>query len=302
MTETILRVNNISKHYGKHQVLNKVSLEIDKGMIYGLIGVNGAGKSTLMRIIMGLTYSDGGEIELFGATDANGIQRARRKIGQSIETPALYPELTALDNMKVQAANAGVGNSDISNLLELMNLQDTGHKKVKNFSLGMRQRLSIAVTLVSNPEFLILDEPTNGLDPAGIIEIREIIKKLVNEKCLTVLISSHILGELSQVATNYGILHHGKIIQELSKTELLQKSQQYISLQVGEVEKALTILDKLNIAEYEVSDDEEIRIYSNLDQIAQINRKLVLENIDVLGISMANQNLEDYFMDITGEK
>ncbi|ALB28550.1 ATP-binding cassette domain-containing protein [Companilactobacillus heilongjiangensis] len=302
MTETILRVNNISKHYGKHQVLDKVSLEIDKGMIYGLIGVNGAGKSTLMRIIMGLTYSDGGEIELFGATDANGIQRARRKIGQSIETPALYPELTALDNMKVQAANAGVGNSDISNLLELMNLQDTGHKKVKNFSLGMRQRLSIAVTLVSNPEFLILDEPTNGLDPAGIIEIREIIKKLVNEKGLTVLISSHILGELSQVATNYGILHHGKIIQELSKTELLQKSQQYISLQVGEVEKALTILDKLNIAEYEVSDDDEIRIYSNLDQISKINRKLVLENIDVLGISMANQNLEDYFMDITGEK
>jgi len=302
MTETILRVNNISKHYGKHQVLDKVSLEIDKGMIYGLIGVNGAGKSTLMRIIMGLTYSDGGEIELFGATDANGIQRARRKIGQSIETPALYPELTAVDNMKVQAANAGVGNSDISNLLKLMNLQDTGHKKVKNFSLGMRQRLSIAVTLVSNPEFLILDEPTNGLDPAGIIEIREIIKKLVNEKGLTVLISSHILGELSQVATNYGILHHGKIIQELSKTELLQKSQQYISLQVGEVEKALTILDKLNIEEYEVSDDDEIRIYSNLDQISQINRKLVLENIDVLGISMANQNLEDYFMDITGEK
>jgi len=302
MTETILRVNNISKHYGKHQVLDKVSLEIDKGMIYGLIGVNGAGKSTLMRIIMGLTYSDGGEIELFGASDTKGVQQARRKIGQSIETPALYPELTAVDNMKVQAANAGVGNSDISNLLELMNLQNTGHKKAKNFSLGMRQRLSIAVTLISNPEFLILDEPTNGLDPAGIIEIREIIKRLVNEKGLTVLISSHILGELSQVATNYGILHHGKIIQELSKAELLQKSQQYISLHVNSVEKALTVLDELNIDEYEVSDDEEIRIYSNLDQIAQINKKLVFENVDVLGISMANQNLEDYFMAITEEK
>lgn len=300
MTEAILKVNNISKKYGNHQVLKDMSLEIDRGMIYGLIGINGAGKSTFMRIIMGLTYPDNGEIELFGANDNRSIQNARRKIGQSIETPALYPELTALDNLKVQAANAGVGNSEINNLLELMNLQSTGNKKVKNFSLGMRQRLSIAVTLISNPEFLILDEPTNGLDPAGIIEIREIIKKLVNEKGLTVLISSHILDELSQVATDYGILHHGKIIQELSKSELLQRSQQYIELHVNDVRKTLTILNNASIENYEVVNNNEVRIYSNLNNIAQINKLLVQNAIDVLGINIANKSLEDYFMNITG--
>ncbi|WP_125761820.1 ABC transporter ATP-binding protein [Companilactobacillus hulinensis] len=302
MTETILRVNNIVKSYGKHKVLDGMSLEIKRGMIYGLIGINGAGKSTFMRIIMGLTYADSGNIELFGASDTKSVQEARRKIGQSIETPALYPELTAVDNMKVQAANAGVGNVEITHLLELMNLQDTAKKKVKNFSLGMRQRLAIAVTLVSNPEFLILDEPTNGLDPAGIIEIREIIKKLVREKGLTVLISSHILDELSQVATEYGILHHGQIIQELSKEELLQKSQQYIELKISDVEKSVTILDEMNISDYEVIGTNEIRIYSDLDLVAQINRQLVTNNIEVYQLDTKNQKLEDYFMNITGGK
>ena len=302
MTETILRVNNIVKSYGKHKVLDGMSLEIKRGMIYGLIGINGAGKSTFMRIIMGLTYADSGNIELFGASDTKSVQEARRKIGQSIETPALYPELTAVDNMKVQAANAGVGNVEITHLLELMNLQDTAKKKVKNFSLGMRQRLAIAVTLVSNPEFLILDEPTNGLDPAGIIEIREIIKKLVREKGLTVLISSHILDELSQVATEYGILHHGQIIQELSKEELLQKSQQYIELKISDVEKSVTILDEMNISDYEVIGTNEIRIYSDLDLVAQINQQLVTNNIEVYQLDTKNQKLEDYFMNITGGK
>ncbi|KRK79717.1 ATP-binding cassette domain-containing protein [Companilactobacillus nodensis] len=302
MTETILKVNSLVKKYGQHKVLDGMSLEIKRGMIYGLIGVNGAGKSTFMRIIMGLTHDDGGMIELFGKSEARAVQAARRKIGQSIETPALYPELNAQDNMKVQAANAGVGNGEIKHLLELMNLQATGKKKVKNFSLGMRQRLTIAMTLISNPEFLILDEPTNGLDPAGIIEIREIIKKLVREKGLTVLISSHILDELSQVATDYGILHHGKIVQELSKEELLQKSQQYIEIRVNDLERAVTILDEMGIGDYEVSNKDEIRIYSDLEQVAQINKQLVMNNIDVYKIGTANQKLEDYFMNITGGK
>lgn len=302
MTETILKVNSLVKKYGQHKVLDGMSLEIKRGMIYGLIGVNGAGKSTFMRIIMGLTHDDGGMIELFGQSEAGAVQAARRKIGQSIETPALYPELNAQDNMKVQAANAGVGNGEIKHLLELMNLQATGKKKVKNFSLGMRQRLTIAMTLISNPEFLILDEPTNGLDPAGIIEIREIIKKLVREKGLTVLISSHILDELSQVATDYGILHHGKIVQELSKEELLQKSQQYIEIRVNDLEKTVTILDEMGIGDYEVSNKDEIRVYSDLEQVAQINKQLVMNNIDVYKIGTANQKLEDYFMNITGGK
>jgi ABC-2 type transport system ATP-binding protein len=169
MPETILKATNVTKIYGKDKVLDKVSIKINRGMIYGLIGENGAGKSTFMRTVMGLITIDEGDIELFGETGTKGLQRARRKMGQSIENPALYPELTARENLRVQAANGGVSEREIDDLLQLMNLRHTGKKKAKNFSLGMRQRLAIASTLITNPEFLILDEPTNGLDPSGIL-------------------------------------------------------------------------------------------------------------------------------------
>ena len=196
-------------------------------MIYGLIGENGAGKSTFMRTIMGLISIDEGSIELFGTTD---LQAARRRMGQSIETPALYPELTARDNLRIQAANGGVSDREIEDLLKMMRLENTGKKKAKNFSLGMRQRLAIANALITNPEFLILDEPTNGMDPAGMAEMREIIQRLVKERGITVLLSSHLLDELSQIATHYGILHEGHLIKELSKEELAQESRQFIKL------------------------------------------------------------------------
>jgi ABC-2 type transport system ATP-binding protein len=300
MSESILKATNVSKVYSKHKALDKVSIEIKRGMIYGLIGENGAGKSTFMRVIMGLITIDEGDIELFGKTGAKGLQQARRKMGQSIETPALYPELTARENLQVQAANGGVSEREIDDLLQLMNLKNTGKKKAKNFSLGMRQRLAIASTLITNPEFLILDEPTNGLDPSGIVEMREIIHRLVTERGITVLLSSHLLDELSQIATHYGILHQGKLIRELSKEELARESRQYIELETPEVQKAIVVLDELGIKDYEVISGSDINIYERLDDVAAINRSLVLADVGVLRIGTTRQKLEDYFLELTG--
>lgn len=300
MSDVILKATNVSKTYGKQKALHHVSIEIKRGMIYGLIGENGAGKSTFMRAVMGLISVDGGEIELFGETGMKGLQQARRRMGQSIETPALYPELTARENLQVQAANGGVGERGIDDLLCLVNISDTGKKKAKNFSLGMRQRLAIASTLMTNPEFLILDEPTNGLDPSGIVEMREIIQRLVTERGITVLLSSHLLDELSQIATHYGILHEGKIINELSKEELAKEARQYIELEADEVHQAVVVLDRLGIQDYEVVTSNEVKIYERLDDVAAINRALVLADVRVLRIGTTRQKLEDYFLQLTG--
>lgn len=300
MSETILKATNISKIYGNYKALDKVSIEIKRGMIYGLIGENGAGKSTFMRAIMGLITTDEGDIELFGESGTKGLQRARRKMGQSIETPALYPELTARENLRVQAANGGVSEREIDDLLRLMSLGDTGKKKAKNFSLGMRQRLAIASTLITNPEFLILDEPTNGLDPSGIVEMREMIQRLVTERGMTVLLSSHLLDELSQIATHYGILHDGKLIRELSKEKLARETRQYIELETSEVQKAVVVLDELGIRDYEVINGTEINIYEHLDDVSTINRSLVLSNVNVSRIGTTRQKLEDYFLQLIG--
>ncbi|WP_228550155.1 ABC transporter ATP-binding protein [Salinibacillus xinjiangensis] len=300
MSETILKAVNVSKIYGKSKALDKVSLEIKRGMIYGLIGENGAGKSTFMRTVMGLITVDEGNIELFGETGIKGLQKGRRRMGQSIETPALYPDLTARENLRVQAANGGVSDREIDDLLQLMNLGHTGKKKAKNFSLGMRQRLAIASTLITNPEFLILDEPTNGLDPSGIVEMREIIHRLVTERGITVLLSSHLLDELSQVATHYAILHDGQLIRELSKEELARETRQYIELETTEVQKAVAVLDELGIKDYEVISGSKIHIYESLDDVSSINRSLVLANLKVSRIGTTRQKLEDYFLQLTG--
>ncbi|MFD2699428.1 ATP-binding cassette domain-containing protein [Paenibacillus shunpengii] len=300
MSETILKATHISKMYGKHKALDKVSLEIKRGMIYGLIGENGAGKSTFMRAMMGLITVDEGSIQLFGETGTKGLQQARRRMGQSIEHPALYPDLTARENLRVQAANGGVSEREIEDLLRLMNLNNTGRKKAKNFSLGMRQRLAIATALMTHPEFLILDEPTNGLDPSGIVEMREIIKRMVTERGITVLLSSHLLDELSQIATHYGILHEGKLIREFSQEELANETRQYIELETTEAEAAIVVLDALGIRDYEVISGTEIHIYDKVSEVAAINRALVFAEVNVLRIGASRQKLEDYFLQLTG--
>ncbi|EME8244797.1 ATP-binding cassette domain-containing protein [Enterococcus faecium] len=295
--ETVLKATGITKKYGAAKALDKVSIEIKRGMIYGLIGENGAGKSTFMRTIMGLISIDEGSIELFGTTD---LQAARRRMGQSIETPALYPELTARDNLRIQAANGGVSDREIEDLLKMMRLENTGKKKAKNFSLGMRQRLAIANALITNPEFLILDEPTNGMDPAGMAEMREIIQRLVKERGITVLLSSHLLDELSQIATHYGILHEGHLIQELSKEELAQESRQFIKIDTSATEQAVTVLDSLGYRDYFVQSSRVIQLFEGIDQVAAINQVLVEAKVPVDGIHLVGQKLEDYFLQLTG--
>lgn len=301
MAETILKVQHATKRYGNHLALNDVSLTIERGAIYGLIGENGAGKSTLMRAVMGLIHLDDGNISLFGESTPAGLQLARRQMGQSIETPALYPELTAYANMQVQAANGGVGEADIQALLELMNLGSVGKKRVKNFSLGMRQRLTIAMTLVTNPQLLILDEPTNGLDPAGIVEIREIIKRLVSERGLTVLISSHLLDELAHVATHYAVLHNGRIVREMTEEELSSESQRYVAVTTPTPDEAIVVLDKLGWSSYEVVDGETVRVFGHIAERGLLNRELVRSGVEVLGLQVAGQSLEDIFLRLTEE-
>lgn len=295
--ETVLKATGITKKYGAAKALDKVSIEIKRGMIYGLIGENGAGKSTFMRTIMGLISIDEGSIELFGTTD---LQAARRRMGQSIETPALYPELTARDNLRIQAANGGVSDREIEDLLKMMRLENTGKKKAKNFSLGMRQRLAIANALITNPEFLILDEPTNGMDPAGMAEMREIIQRLVKERGITVLLSSHLLDELSQIATHYGILHEGHLIKELSKEELAQESRQFIKIDTSATEQAVTVLDSLGYRDYFVQSSRVVQLFEGIDQVAAINQALVEAKVPVDGIHLVGQKLEDYFLQLTG--
>lgn len=295
--EMVLKATGITKKYGAAKALDKVSIEIKRGMIYGLIGENGAGKSTFMRTIMGLISIDEGSIELFGTTD---LQAARRRMGQSIETPALYPELTARDNLRIQAANGGVSDREIEDLLKMTRLENTGKKKAKNFSLGMRQRLAIANALITNPEFLILDEPTNGMDPAGMAEMREIIQRLVKERGITVLLSSHLLDELSQIATHYGILHEGHLIKELSKEELAQESRQFIKIDTSATEQAVTVLDSLGYRDYFVQSSRVIQLFEGIDQVAAINQALVEAKVPVDGIHLVGQKLEDYFLQLTG--
>lgn len=295
--ETVLKATGITKKYGAAKALDKVSIEIKRGMIYGLIGENGAGKSTFMRTIMGLISIDEGSIELFGTTD---LQAARRRMGQSIETPALYPELTARDNLRIQAANGGVSDREIEDLLKMMRLENTGKKESKEFLLGMRQRLAIANALITNPEFLILDEPTNGMDPAGMAEMREIIQRLVKERGITVLLSSHLLDELSQIATHYGILHEGHLIKELSKEELAQESRQFIKIDTSATEQAVTVLDSLGYRDYFVQSSRVIQLFEGIDQVAAINQALVEAKVPVDGIHLVGQKLEDYFLQLTG--
>lgn len=233
--EVILRTNHITKQYGNQAVVDDLSMTIRKGDIYGFIGKNGAGKTTLIRMITGLAKPSDGNMLLFGNSN---LLEGRRNIGTVIESPALYSGMTARENLIVQCKLQNVSDfTQVDNILTLVGLSETSKKKAKNFSLGMRQRLAIAIALVGNPQLLILDEPTNGLDPEGIKEIRELIVKLNKDRKITVLISSHILGELSKFATRYGIIHHGKLIEEFTEQQLLERCKSHDGSQTMDLEE-----------------------------------------------------------------
>ena len=276
MKKVVLKTYNITKKYGEQLAVDNVNMTIKKGDIYGFIGQNGAGKTTLIRLITGLIHKSGGEIELLGANEENELNKARTMVGSLIESPSLYTNMTARENLEVSRLVRNIpGKKCIDEVLELVGLKDVEKKKVKNFSLGMRQRLGIANALMGNPKLLILDEPINGLDPMGIVEIRELLKKINKEKDMTILISSHILSELSELATTYGIISNGKLIEEITAKQLSEKCRQYIDLKVDDTARAVILLEReLGISDYEVLEDSNIKVFSNLDNVGEVNSLL----------------------------
>ena len=302
MKKVVLKTYNITKKYGEQLAVDNVNMTIKKGDIYGFIGQNGAGKTTLIRLITGLIHKSGGEIELLGANEENELNKARTMVGSLIESPSLYTNMTARENLEVSRLVRNIpGKKCIDEVLELVGLKDVEKKKVKNFSLGMRQRLGIANALMGNPKLLILDEPINGLDPMGIVEIRELLKKINKEKDMTILISSHILSELSELATTYGIISNGKLIEEITAKQLYKKCRQYIDLKVDDTARAVILLEReLGISDYEVLEDSNIKVFSNLDNVGEVNSLLSRSGIIVESISVKGENLEEYFMNKVG--
>lgn len=297
----VLKTEGITKQYGKHTVVNNVSMHVKKGDIYGFIGKNGAGKTTFMRMVAGLATPASGSMELFGSEE---LEKQRVRIGSLIEQPGLYGNMTAKENMEVVRRNLGITEKHaVDEMLEFVGLSGTEKKKVKNFSMGMKQRMGIAIALFRNPDFLILDEPINGLDPAGIKEIRDLLLKLNQERQITILISSHILGELSKIATRYGIIKDGVLIEEFDSEELENRCRRCQKLVVDDVERAVTILEeKCHITGYDVLETGVIRVFERLDSNWDVNRELILGGVNLKESYLAGQDLEGYFMDLLGSE
>ncbi|HGG0584468.1 MULTISPECIES: ABC transporter ATP-binding protein [Bacillus] len=302
MNSYVLKTNQLSKQYKNHIALNKVNISIEQGSIYGFIGQNGAGKSTLTRLVTGLAMPTSGTIELFGESREKELVQARKRIGSMIEMPAIYPHMTAAENLEAHRLLKGVPGKDcIQKTLSLVGLLDTKEKKAKNFSLGMKQRLSLAIALLGDPEFLILDEPINGLDPMGVVEIRELLKKLNREKGITILISSHILSEMHLLATHYGFIHKGELIEQITQKQLEEKCQQYLHIKVDNTEKATIIIETiLSTTDYEVMPDSVIRLYTHLDQPGMVSKVLATEGLIIEQFKSMGQDLESYFTKLIG--
>ena len=302
MESIVMEAKGITKKYRQTLALDNVALKLEKGKIYGFIGQNGAGKTTLIRLITGLAFPTDGELSLWGKTGEKNLQEQRKRIGSLIEGPALYNNMTAYQNMEVQRIQRGIPDkSIIDKTLKTVGLSDTGRKKVRNFSLGMKQRLGIAIALLNTPEFLILDEPINGLDPAGIKEVRNLIKSLNKEYGMTILISSHILEELYSTATDFILIDKGRIIEELSEAELNEKCKQHVEIKTPDPQKAIMVLEqKLNTENFKVMPDNTIQLYDHLDDLETIAKVMSEQNVLVTGLTVTGDTLEDYFLNKIG--
>lgn len=300
MSELLLQTRALTKQYGRHRAVDQVSMHIKKGAIYGFIGRNGAGKTTTLRMISGLASPTAGEIELFGCRGRD-LSRIRSRVGCLIEGPGLYGSMSARDNLKMKCMLLGVYKKGYEEeLLDIVGLGGVGKKPVKRYSLGMKQRLGIALALVGEPDLLVLDEPINGLDPQGIAEVRDTVLKLNRERNMTILISSHILEELSKIATDYGIIHNGTLLQELTNEELMEKCSERLEVTLDDPERAVPVMDRLGIKRYQVADREHIYIFERLEESAALNMAFAKAGIPVRGISVTNEELETYFLKLTG--
>lgn len=291
--ETILQTTNLSRQFGEKMAVNNVNMTIHKGDIYGFIGKNGAGKTTFMRLVLGTAFPTKGEIKLF---DGEPFDKARRKIGSLIEAPGLYKNCTAYENLKQFSLIYGGTDAEIKEILSLVGLADTGNKKAGKFSLGMRQRLGIAIALLGNPEFLVLDEPVNGLDPAGMKEVRDLILKLNHEKNITILISSHLLDELSKIVTRYGIINDGMLIEEVTAAELNERCQHKLIFTVDDVQKTAAIFAETIPAEQIRIAGNQVILSSHLEEAAELNKRLVQQDVAVNSFWVHAEGLEQYFM------
>ena len=302
MEKFVLQTENLTKKYGAYTVLDNVSISLEKKHIYGFIGENGAGKSTFMKIITGLTYPTSGTYSIMGKESSREREKMRRHIGSMIEEPELYPNYTILQNLELQRTLVGNPDKAASDkVLEMVDLSDAKNKKVHTLSMGMKQRLSIAMALIGNPQILILDEPINGLDPKNIVALRNLLQKLNEEKNITIFISSHILSELYLLATDYIFIHKGKIIDAITHDELEARCRKYICIKTDAVPMALTVLDKImDNPEYKVVSEDTIHLYSDMDNIEKISRAFMQHEIVITELSVMEQTLEDYFMGITG--
>ena len=298
--EYILTTENLGKKYRNNIVLNDFNMHVPKGAIYGFVGRNGAGKTTLIRLVCGLQEPTEGSYTLYDVVNSDkNIVKARRRISAVVETPAIYRDMTAEDNLKQQYRVLGISSFDsIPQLLKLVGLAHTGKKKVKNFSLGMKQRLGIAIALVGNPDFVILDEPTNGLDPQGIIEMRELILKLNKERQITFLISSHILDELSRLATYYGIIEKGPMIKEMSAEELESACRKCMRIEVSKMSALTSVLDGMGI-DYKVLSETQADIFAKMN-VSQLTLALDKEDCEVISLETKDESLESYFISLTG--
>lgn len=295
-----LQTDRLCKTYRHYHALNGLTMNVPRGSIYGFVGRNGAGKTTLIRLICGLQKPTSGKFTLDGVHSTEwDILKVRRRMGAVVETPSIYLGMTAEDNLKQQYRILGLPSYDgLRELLELVGLSDTGKKKAKDFSLGMRQRLGIAIALAGSPDFLILDEPVNGLDPQGIIEIRELIQNLNRERGITVLISSHILDELHRLATWYGFIDQGKIVKEMSAEELDAVCRQYLRITVSNMTALKKVLDKRNLG-YSVVSEKEADIYDTIS-ISELTHALDAEDCIILSVSEQSESLENYFVSLVG--
>lgn len=294
MSEYVLETSELTKTYARKNAVDHINLKIRKGDIYGFIGKNGAGKTTTIKMVVGLNNPTSGKMELFGSEN---LQEGRKKVGTVIENPAIYPYLSARQNIEAQRIMKGVKDKSITDdLLDIVGLKDTGRKKAKNFSLGMKQRLAIALALVSDPEFLLLDEPINGLDPTGIKDIRELILKLNREAGITILISSHILGELAKIATAYGVINNGVLVEQFSAEELREKVKPCLKITVNDPERAVSVLkENLGISDIEVQNNS-LKVYEMLDKSMEINSVLEANDIIVQFLTKENGDYENYFI------
>lgn len=304
MNKYVIETKQLTKTYGEQTVVNSVNIHVKQGQIYGLLGRNGAGKTTIMKMILGLTDITSGEVDVFGQNIKGREKRVYPRIGAIIETPGFYPNLTGTENLEIFAKLRGTAAPNaVKNALEIVGLPYRDKKLFSKYSLGMKQRLGIANAILHDPELLILDEPTNGLDPIGIAEVRDFIKTLSIERGKTILISSHILSEIALLADDIGIIDHGVLLEENSMNELQKKNSKYILLQVSDIPKTSLVLERqFGVTEYSVQDEHTLRIYDTSLDMAAVNKALVVQDIAVISSQLCNDTLEDYFKKSQEEK